>query len=273
MEWQDAGIVLTARPHGDSALIVTVLTEGHGRHAGLVRPGRNRAALQPGTHVRAVWKARLADHLGTWSLEPGYVPAGRVMAEPDRLAALASACALCEETLPERAPQPELYAALATLTELLTETVWAAAYIRWEIGLLETLGFALDLTRCAATGRTDDLVYVSPRTGRAVSREAGTPYAHRLLPLPGFLIGSGSLEAADVADGLTLTGFFLERYLLGQGHKPLPQARRRLASLAARQAGRDDAATGTAAAQPGDGSNDAGDTRFDPAPESASQTP
>lgn len=273
MEWQDAGIVLTARPHGDSALIVTVLTEGHGRHAGLVRPGRNRAALQPGTHVRAVWKARLADHLGTWSLEPGYVPAGRVMAEADRLAALASACALCEETLPERAPQPELYAALATLTELLTETVWAAAYIRWEIGLLETLGFALDLTRCAATGRTDDLVYVSPRTGRAVSREAGTPYAHRLLPLPGFLIGSGSLEAADVADGLTLTGFFLERYLLGQGHKPLPQARRRLASLAARQAGRDDAATGTAAAQPGDGSNDAGDTRFDPAPESARQTP
>lgn len=229
MEWQDQGIVLAVRPHSESGLIVSLMTREHGRHAGLARAGRNRAHLQPGSRVQATWKARLAEHLGLYRLEAEFVPAGALLDDPDRLTALAAACALVEETVAEREPMPELFDGLEVLTRLLPETIWPAAYVRWEIGLLSLLGFALDLSKCASTGRTDDLIYVSPRTGRAVGRDAGAPYADKLLPLPGFLTGADDdLGRGAVAQGLKLTGFFLERFLLGQGHKPLPAARKRL---------------------------------------------
>jgi len=231
MEWQDTGIVVATRPHSESGLIVSLMTRDHGRHAGLARAGRDRSHLQPGSRVQALWKARLAEHLGQYRLEAEHVAIGALLDDPDRLTALSAACALVEETVPERQPLPNLYEGLEALTRLLPETVWPAAYIRWEIGLLSVLGFELDLEKCASTGSSDDLVFVSPRTGRAVSAEAGAPYAERLLPLPGFLTGRDEdLGRKPVEQGLKLTGFFLERFLLGQGHKPLPAARKRLAA-------------------------------------------
>lgn len=228
MEWSDQGIVLSARPHGEGSAVATLLTREHGRHGGLVMGGRSsrqRGTLETGTLVAARWRGRLAEHLGTFTLEPvkGYSAAW--LDDPLVLAALTSACALVEAALPEHEPHPALFDGLLALFGLLDTPAWAEAYVRWELGLLAELGFGLDLDRCAVTGANDYLAYVSPRTGRAVSAVAGEPYRDRLLPLPDFLAGRGGGGPLEVERGLRLTAHFLERHLL---NGPLPPARLRL---------------------------------------------
>ena len=229
MDWIDEGILLSARKHGESSVIAVALSRAHGRHAGLVRGGTGRkvrGVLQAGNRLQLHWRARLADHLGSYTVEllDGY--AGAVLDDGDRLAALASACAMTEAALAEREAHPALYDGLKALMAALPGDDWAMAYVAWEVGLLGELGFGLDLEHCAATGGTDDLIYVSPKTGRAVSRDAGAPYADKLLALPGFLIGQAAQGPSAVADGLQLTGHFLKRHVFTES--ALPPARGRL---------------------------------------------
>jgi DNA repair protein RecO (recombination protein O) len=238
--WRDEAILLAARPHGETARILTLFAREHGRHAGLVHGG----APQVGSRVQATWRARLAEHLGHLAVEALDQPAGRLIDEPLRLGALAAACALLEATLAEHEAHPALYAATLALLDLLDGPAWDAALVRWEAGLLAELGFGLDLAACAVTGSTTDLVWISPRTGRAISTVAGEPWRDRLLKLPGFLVGQGNASEADVLDGLALTGHFLERHLLAQGRRGLPDARtrfvdayRRAATRSGRRAG------------------------------------
>ncbi len=237
MDWTDEGIVLSARRHGESSAIVQLLTECRGRHAGLVRGGagpRIRGVLQPGNQVTARWRARLAEHLGTLTVEPFRARAGHLLSDPDRLAGLSAACAVAEVVLPEREPHPGAYEGMLTLlNELEQGDSWPLVYVRWETGLLAELGFGLDLRSCARTGAETGLAYVSPRTGRAVSEAAAGEYRDRLLPLPGFLVAGGEGAMAGdlrgtVADGLALTGHFLERHVLGGRDGVLPPARTRL---------------------------------------------
>ncbi len=234
MEWRDRGFVLAARPFGESAQIVELLTCERGRHLGLVHGGQSRkwrGTLQPGNEVAAAWRGRLAEHLGTFACELVGAHAAHLLDEPDRLAGLAAAAALLSATLPERAPHPDVFAAFAELIEALEEAAdWPARYVAWERDLLAALGFGLDLSRCAATGITTDLAYVSPKSGRAVSRDAGLPYHDKLLPLPAFLWRAAPAAAADVALGLELTGYFLLRHLLSPQRRTLPPARTRLLS-------------------------------------------
>lgn len=231
MDWSDDGIVLSVRRHGESGAILHLLTAAHGRHAGLVRGGnskRLRGVLQPGNEVHAVWRARLEEHLGSYAIELAVGHAARAMDDPGRLAAMVSACALVDAALPEREPHADLHESLRDLLTTLPEDGWAATYVAWELSLLATLGFGLDLSRCAATGRSDDLAYVSPKSGRAVSREAGAAWREQLLPLPDFLIGHGPADTADLSAGLRLTGYFLDRHVLAPHGRTLPDARFRL---------------------------------------------
>jgi DNA repair protein RecO (recombination protein O) len=238
MDWTDDGIVLSARRHGESGAVASLMTRTHGRHAGLVRGGagkRGRAMLQPGNVVHVRWRARLPEHLGTFTLEPGRGTAARLFADPLRLAALASACALADVALPEREPHPAVYEGLAGLISTLendTDQSWPETYVRWEVRLLADLGFGLDLARCAATGTDSGLAFVSPRTGRAVSADAAGPWRERLLPLPAFLspgMADSPAAATDaVVQGLTLTGHFLVRHVFEPHGKSMPPARRRL---------------------------------------------
>ena len=232
MDWRDTGFVLTARRHGESALIVEVLTEAHGRHAGLVRGGQSpkrRALLQPGNLVAVHWRGRLPEHLGAFEVELLRPHAAGLIDDPDRLAALSAAAALIALALPEREPHGDIFQDFGRLIAALDSTAWAADYVAWECALLAALGFGLDLTSCAATGVNDDLAYVSPRSGRAVSRSAGEPYHDKLLPLPGFLWRNARAEPADLISGLVLTGYFLRHHLLEPQGRALPEARGRLA--------------------------------------------
>lgn len=236
MDWTDEAIVLSTRRFGETGTIAMLLTRSHGRHAGLARGQRRLAALQPGTSVQARWRARQADNLGSYVLEAERSGAAELIDDPLRLAALSSACALVEAGLPERQPYPEVYAGLAALVAALPGDFWDAVYVQWELGVLAALGFGLSLERCAATGANDTLAYVSPRTGRAVSLSAAEPYRDRLLPLPGFLIGRGEAGPAEIAQGLDLTGHFIERALFAQGDKPVPAARARFVERCRRRA-------------------------------------
>jgi DNA repair protein RecO (recombination protein O) len=244
MEWRDTGFVLAARRHGESALIVELLTAEHGRHAGLVRGGqspRRRALLQPGNSLAASWRGRLPEHLGTLDCELVAAHAARFLNDPDRLAALSAATALLLTALPEREPHADLYRSFAGLLEALDSgPFWAQSYVAWECDLLAGLGFGLDLGSCAATGASDDLAYVSPRSGRAVSRAAGLPYHDKLLPLPRFLwcdtpAGQPASQNEIVA-GLALTRYFLLHHLLAPHGGKLPEARERLAERMRRSA-------------------------------------
>jgi DNA repair protein RecO (recombination protein O) len=230
MDWRDVGFVLNARRYGETAVIAELLTREHGRHAGLVRGGqspRRRALLQPGNEVSATWRGRLPEHLGTFDCELVAAHAATLLDDADRLAALDAATALLLAALPEREPHPELHATFAALLAALDSAQdWPAMYVIWEGGLLAALGFGLDLGSCAATGSNQDLAYVSPRSGRAVSREAGQPYHGKLLPLPDFLWHDNvSAGAADVVAGLQLTRHFLLHHLLEPQGGRLPEAR------------------------------------------------
>jgi DNA repair protein RecO (recombination protein O) len=237
MEWRDEGILLTARPHGETSVIVEILTREHGRHAGLVQGGRRAtqsSVMQPGTQVAMAWRARLSEHLGNYKIEPVRSRAAPIMADRVALAGLNAMGALLVTLLPEREPNPGVYDATIDLADAMAEAAWdwPGRYARWELVLLGALGFGLDLTRCAATGRTDDLAYVSPRSGRAVNREAGGAWADRLLPLPGFLTGHGRVTAGAVREALRMTGYFLEHWVCpALERKDLPEARARLLRL------------------------------------------
>ncbi len=236
MEWHDRAIVLGVRPHGETSVVATLLTASHGRHAGLVRGGRSRrhaGVLQTGNIVAARWRARLADQLGTLVIEPDEAVASALLGDPLRLACLASACALAERTLAERLPCKTLFTATEVLARQLRQDAshWDAAYVRWELGLLDVLGYGLDLRRCALTGSTEELVWVSPRSGRAVSAAAGEPWKEKLLDLPGFLVGAPESGPADILAGLRLTGHFLERHVLAGERTGLPPARQRFVDL------------------------------------------
>ena len=232
MEWIDDAIVLSARTHGEASAIVTLLTRHHGRHAGLVRGGsgkRMRGVLQPGNRVDARWRARLAEHLGTLTCELARAFAADLLDDPGRLAGLSAACAVAESVLPEREPHTVVFEGLLALLEALQSEAWPSLYVKWELGLLGDIGYGLDLSCCAATGVNDQLAYVSPKSGRAVSLAAGEPYRNVLLPLPPFLLATGAVGDADeVADGLRLVGYFLERHVFAQHDRQQPPARRRL---------------------------------------------
>jgi len=216
MHWTDEAIVLATRRHGESSLILELMTPRHGRHLGLVRGGRSRRRLpflQPGNSLSATWRARLDEHLGNFTVEPVAERASRLMEGPCGIYGLQLLAALLR-LVPERDPHPALYTALAAILDHLADPLVAGELlVRFELEILNDLGFGLDLGRCAATGGNDDLAFVSPKTGRAVSRSAGEPYADRLLPLPRFLTASrdGGPDANALIDGFSLTGFFLAR--------------------------------------------------------------
>jgi DNA repair protein RecO (recombination protein O) len=233
MEWADDAIVLSARPHGENGAILELLTRDHGRHAGLVRGGASRRvkpALQPGNSVQVQWRARLEDHLGSFICELSRARAGELMEHRDMLAGLNAFTAMASAAMPER----ETHAPVFTAAEILLDAMaagadWLPLYVRWEAGLLEALGFGLDLSSCAATGQTDALTYVSPRSGRAVSQDAAGVYASRLFKLPAFLIDAAAAPApGDVAAGLALTGHFLLERVLRPHGRDMPAARLRL---------------------------------------------
>jgi DNA repair protein RecO (recombination protein O) len=242
MEWSDEGIILGVKPHGETAAIVEVFTRSHGRHAGLVHGGRSRKLrpiLQTGNEIDVAWKARLQDQLGHFAVDLRRAHGVGVLDRPTALLAVTSMTTLAR-LLPERDPHPSLYeVTLFVLGFLDDETTWPALVVRWELALLEELGFGLDLGRCAATGANDRLIYVSPRTGRAVSESAGEPYRDKLLALPAFLAPRAAgarvdVDAAALRDGFVLTGHFLTERVLGPRGLTLPEARARLASALTR---------------------------------------
>ena len=226
MEWRDEGVILSVRRHGETSAIAEILTAAHGRCLGLVRGGRSRQqrpVLQAGNGVQTVWRARLEEQLGTFTLEPLNLRAGAIMVEPFRLAGLATLAGLAG-LLPEREPHGRIYEALRVVLDAIEDDdVWPALLVRWQMGLLDELGFGLDLSQCAATGTRDNLVYVSPRSGKAVSAAAGEPFRDRLLRLPAFLSTSGTATPDDVIDGLKLTGYFLHRHVFEPRGAQMPE--------------------------------------------------
>jgi DNA repair protein RecO (recombination protein O) len=233
MEWHDRAFVLAARRHGENGVIVELLTEEHGRHAGFVRGGQSpklRAALQPGNEVAAVWRGRLSEHLGTIACELIRPHAAGLLDDPDRLAGLTAAVSLVAAALPEREPYPDVFASFDILLRAFDSAAdWSARYVGWERDLLADLGFGLDLGRCAVSGVTSDLAYVSPRTGRAVSRAAGLPYRDKLLVLPRFLWCDEPADRRQIELGLKLTEHFLVHHVFVPQGRTLPAARSRLA--------------------------------------------
>lgn len=233
MDFTEEAFVLSARSHGDTGVIVDLLTQTHGRRAAYVAGGASRKVkpfLQPGARVVVDYRARTAEQLGAARLEPVGEGPSALFDEPLALAGLAAAAAVVQGALPEREPHPGVFLAFeALVSALAVPQVWPAIFVRFEAGLLEDLGFGMDLSHCAATGTLDDLIYVSPRTGRAVSREAGAPYADKLLTLPPFMLGAqAGLGAGDIRAGFALTGHFLEQFVFHPQDRPLPPARDRL---------------------------------------------
>jgi DNA repair protein RecO (recombination protein O) len=240
MEWRDEGIVIGMRRHGETSSIVEAMTRTHGRHMGLVRGGRSSrlgAALQPGNSLGLVWRARLDEHLGEYRVEPLNLRAARMLSSALALAGVGYLGALLR-LLPERDPHEGLFDALAVIVDHLDNPSLAPALVaRFEARILSESGYALDLEVCAATGAREDLIYVSPKSGRAVSASAGARWRDRLLPLPAFLrpgVDAPTPDGAAVADAFRLTGFFLVRDLFAPRGQPLPDSRRAFLAAAAK---------------------------------------
>jgi len=230
MEFEDDAFVLSARAHGETGAIVDLLTARHGKYVAHVAGGASRKmkpVLQAGSRVLLGYRARMSDQLGSAALEPVGEGPSALFDDPLALAGLAAAAAVAAGALPEREPHAGAFLAFEALSRAFAHPdIWPAVFVRFEAGLLQELGFGLDLSKCAATGALDDLIYVSPRTGRAVSREAGEPYKDRLLTLPPFLLSSQSgLSTGDVGAGLDLTAHFLEAFIFNPLNRPLPPAR------------------------------------------------
>lgn len=231
IEWQDSGVVLSVRSHGETGGVASILTKEHGRAAGYVYgvgSSRLRGVLEPGNVVSVHWQAKARNQLGSFTLEPDKSILADIIGDPLKMTVLQSACTLADKTLPEREKHENVFAGLCALMDSFATEYWAVAYIYWEIGLLRELGFGLDLSSCAATGSTEGLIYVSPRSGRAVSAAAGNIYKEKLLALPSFLKGEGGSGNADILEGLKLTGHFLLHRVFAQSNSNLPEPRLRL---------------------------------------------
>lgn len=232
MDWRDEGILLSVRRHGETSAIIDVFTAEHGRHAGVVRGGTSRKiapVLQAGAQLDLSWRARLEEHLGSYTVEPLRSRAGVALGNRLALAGLNAVTGLLAFALPEREANAALYRQSVQLLDLLGQNdVWPLAYLQFEMALLEASGVGLDLSECAVTGATEGLIYVSPRTGRAVSAEGAGDWADKLLPLPPILRGQGAGEDAQIVEALRVTGYFLnEKLAVGLGAKALPEARAR----------------------------------------------
>ncbi len=240
MEWRDTGILLSSRRHGESAAIIDVFTPEHGRHTGVVRGGASRKIapiLQPGAQLDLTWRARLEDHIGSYTVELQRSRAAIAMTNRRALAGLNAVVAILATVLPEREAHTSLYQSTQNLLDLLDHPdLWPLAYLRWELSLLDDMGYGLDLSTCAVTQSTENLCYVSPKSGRAVSDSGAGDWADRLLPLPDALKGTGEADDAEIALALGTTGYFLEHKLAkAQTGKPLPDARARFVDLLTRQ--------------------------------------
>lgn len=241
MHWNDDGLILSARKHGENSVVIQTFTLEHGRHAGLVRGGvgrRLRGILQPGNEVHLNWRGRLAEHLGAFTVEAKTSGAPSLFDRPVSLAALTAVLGLLEKVLPEREVHPKLFEATLILLQNLTEPVdhWGPLFVKWELGLLREMGYGLDLEKCAATGSREELVYVSPKSAAAVSRLAGQPYHDKLLKLPSILLSTANSMAVNdlelqVLDGLALSGFFIHKNLLQHYTEESLPARERLLHL------------------------------------------
>lgn len=237
--WSDQGIVLGARAHGEGGSVVTVLTEEHGLYSGYLPGGmsKSRQGLREiGNLVKVEWQARLQEYLGRFTLDLEAAHSAPLLSDRKRLQAMKSACALCKTSLPEREANPAQFHGLLALLNALPNDEWGQVYIAWEIGFLNEQGCPLDFTCCASTGQMTDLVYVSPKSGRAVSREAGAPYKDKLLALPDFLRRPEDRDQQknddeQLAAGLKLTGYFIENRVYGQTTVPVPDDRLRLAEM------------------------------------------
>ncbi len=233
ISWEDDGVVLAVRRFGEHDAICTLLTASHGRTAGMVKGGsgkNGRSLLQPGNQVRACWRARLDSQLGVYTLESIRAFAARALDSPAALAGVAALCAMAEAALPEREPHDEVYRQCLHLLEHIGAAGWDAHYVLWELALLRDMGYGLDLGSCAATGVTEDLAYVSPRSGRAVSRAAAAPYLKQVLHLPAFLKDDSASPAAtpeEIAQGLALTGHFFDLHVFAPHGREAPAARQR----------------------------------------------
>lgn len=240
MEWRDQGILLRMRRHGEGSAIVDMFTAEHGRHAGVIRGGASRKMapiLQPGAQLDLLWRARLEDHLGSYQAELMRSRAGAALSGRLALAGLNAVTGLLAFCLPDREPHPDLYLRSERLLDLLgQDEIWPLAYLQWEMALLEELGFGLDLSCCAVSGAHDELIYISPKSGRAVSRASAGEWADRLLPLPAVMRGEGEAGTGEILQGLSTTGFFLEHRLAPSlGNTPLPEARGRFLDVLTRQ--------------------------------------
>ena len=232
MDWSDDAIVLSARKYGETSLIANLLTRAHGRHSGLIRGGasrRNRGLFEPGNLVRVQWRARLSDHLGTYQCELTKAVAADLLESRLKLSGLSSICAISDVALPEREVHRPLYDSFLILINTFSDdSLWPTVYVKWELGLLQELGFGLDFSSCAATGQRVNLAFVSPRSGRAVSIDSAGPYKHVLLKLPKFLTQSGKKGTMeDIHPALKLTGYFLNKHAFGiyPGQEPAARTR------------------------------------------------
>lgn len=228
MHWNDTGILMATRQHGEGALVATFLTRDHGCHAGLIRGGasrKNKSHYQIGNIFTLTWKARLSEHLGQITAEPVQNNTAKFFHDAAKLHAVVAACALAHIILPERHPYPDLYDQFIEFLHQLPTTDWRPLYVNWELSLLTALGYGLDLRTCAVTGQMENLTHISPKTGRAVCHEAAAPYLDKLLPLPACLTDH---QAEDWKKAFDVNAFFMDRHLLHPYHKTLPPPRRLL---------------------------------------------
>ncbi|WP_208348643.1 DNA repair protein RecO [Pseudaestuariivita rosea] len=240
MEWREDGALMAVRKHGETAAIIEVFTKAHGLTAGVVRGASSRKVapiLQPGAQLDVTWKARLEDHIGSYTVEPIRSRAAQVMGDALALAGLNAVCALICFALPEREPHPPLYQSTENLLDLLGQNdLWPLAYLRWEMALLQELGFGLDLSACAVSGATEGLTYVSPKSGRAVTEKGAGDWADKLLHLPPVMLGHGDAHNDEIAQALQTTGYFIEHALAtALGNRPVPPARARFLDILHRQ--------------------------------------